>query len=126
MIEEVIVAVSTSKRGGPCKKCRNYISRHGFIAKVATEGKTTSQGQGPGIWVCEPCSADYEWTDDARVDKKITYRDYRPDIYDELDVDQPAPRGFMVGMRYSEYQKIAYQLGYYQGYHDSIQEQQDG
>jgi hypothetical protein len=118
-MSEQIVAVSTAKKGGPCAKCKVWITKFGFIAKVGTEGQTTSKGQGPGYWVCEPCSNDYPWTEDAEVNRKVAFRDYRPDIYDELDLTENAPRGFQVGMKYSKYQQIAYQLGYYHGHSDA-------
>lgn len=116
---EQIVAVSQSKKGGRCARCNAYIGKGGFIAKVGTEGASTKQGQGPGFWVCEPCSEYYEWGEGAMADRKIAYRNYRPDIYDELDLGENAPRGFQVGMKYSTYQQIAYQLGYYHGYTDA-------
>lgn len=118
-MNEQIVAVSTSKKGGRCARCKVYISKFGFIAKVGTEGETTKAGQGPGYWVCEPCSNLYQWTDDAETGRKTNYRDYRPDIYDMLDLGAEAPRGFKTGMKYSRYQQIAYQLGYYHGYTDA-------
>ena len=51
-----LVASTTSKWGGACVECRRFIRKGDPVHKLATEGKTTRQGQGPGKWVCTSCA----------------------------------------------------------------------
>lgn len=54
----VIVARSTSKRGGRCPSCDQLIARLDPIFKIDTgeRGITTRAGNGAGVWVCSRCA----------------------------------------------------------------------
>jgi hypothetical protein len=117
MAEEV-VAVSKSKHGGKCQACQGWIGKGGFIAKVSREGSSTKDGNGPGIWVCEPCSANYEWTEDALPERHMTFRELHPDDIGPINLDDKVPAGFIKALRYSDYTRLAFRLGYEHGFRD--------
>ncbi len=59
----MIVATSRSRYGGKCQDVNHEgrkIAKGDPIYKVGTQGKSTPQGQGPGYWVCEPCSNNHD------------------------------------------------------------------
>lgn len=51
-----LVASTTSKWGGACADCRRHIAIGAPVHKLATTGKTSKHGQGPGKWVCTSCA----------------------------------------------------------------------
>lgn len=57
MADGELVASTTSKWGGSCASCKQFIRRGAPVHKLAAPGKTTKHGQGPGIWVCGECAA---------------------------------------------------------------------
>ena len=58
-----IVATTTARRGGTCDNCGTKIAKGEQIWKIATPGRTTSYGNGPGKWCCASCA-----TADARTE----------------------------------------------------------
>ncbi len=54
------VATAMSRHGGPCADCGKYIQKGESVFKFAAEGKTTQQGNGPGVWVCFECMVQRE------------------------------------------------------------------
>ena len=52
-----IVGQTTARYGSKCPRCRTMIDRGDPVFKIPTEGKTTAQGQGPGMWVGKCCVA---------------------------------------------------------------------
>jgi hypothetical protein len=66
-----LVASTFSKWGGACADCRQHIRIGGEVYKLATTGKTTRHGQGPGKWVCMTCAGPaIERKDIAKRDKQ--------------------------------------------------------
>jgi hypothetical protein len=51
-----IVARSEARFNGRCYLCNTLILKGNVVFKMATEGETTPQGNGPGHWVCGPCA----------------------------------------------------------------------
>ncbi len=113
-----IVAVSQSKTGGRCADCKEFIGKGGFIAKVGTQGHATKSGQGPGRWVCEPCSSNYEWDENALPERRMTFREFYPADIGPLNMGDQVPSGFIKAMKYSDYTRLAFRLGYEHGFRD--------
>ena len=54
---EIVAGPLPSRYGAKsCKICRRGISLGAMVCKLATPGKTTQHGQGPGLWIHEWCA----------------------------------------------------------------------
>lgn len=51
-----VVAKSIAKFNARCYRCNTMILKGNWVWKLAAEGPTTPQGNGPGHWVCGPCA----------------------------------------------------------------------
>ena len=57
------VATTRARKDGRCQDCKTMILKGNTIFKVAKEGATTREGNGPGRWVCSPCGWKYPFSD---------------------------------------------------------------